>query len=116
MTDGPPDPLLDQVEMERGLDESSPDAMVKIQYLRLVRNFVDRNPNKHLLMTLGEVEEVRQICVELGLEGETVAVIGREHRKLMAKGTAGIITKLVEAIKKETPSSLFRYICRSIVQ
>jgi len=105
--------------------ECSPEVALKIQFLRLVHSFCDHSDYKHLLMSVCEWEEVCRIppppiqpTVKAGhLPGEQhqAGTVARPDLRLMCRGTQGLLTKVVEVLKKEPSSSTFRFwLCRAV--
>ena len=108
--------------------ECSPEVALKIQFLRLVHSFCDHSDFKHLLMSRSEFEELGRI------QPPTVPAVVRPPLKspaespafsqdapvvpdcsLMCKGTQGLLTKIVEVLKKEPTTSTFRFwLCRAV--
>jgi Trpc4-associated protein len=104
--------------------ECSPEVALKIQFLRLVHSFCDHSDFKHLLMSRCEWDELGRIppsanpaCVQPAegalLEPEPVPPL--PDSRLMCRGTQGLLTKIVEVLKKEPTSSTFRFwLCRAV--
>ena len=104
--------------------ECSPEVALKIQFLRLVHSFCDHSNYKHLLMSRCEWDELRRIPPP-----PTPAVIRPSpdpaasseepepppDTSIMCRGTQGLLTKIVEVLKKEPTSSTFRFwLCRAV--
>jgi len=103
--------------------ECSPEVALKIQFLRLVHSFCDHSDFKHLLMSRCEWEELGRIPPSpspalpphsQALEPEPSTQVVPDAR-LMCRGTQGLLTKIVEVLKKEPTSSTFRFwLCRAV--
>jgi len=105
--------------------ECSPEVALKIQFLRLVHSFCDHSDFKHLLMSRCEADELLRIPPSqsparvMPAEG---AMLDQEpptpvvpDTRLMCRGTQGLLTKIVEVLKKEPTSSTFRFwLCRAV--
>merc|ERR1719186_1793074 len=103
--------------------ECSPEVALKIQFLRLVHSFCDHSDYKHLLMSRCEWEELGRIPASpspalpphsQALEPEPSTQVVPDAR-LMCRGTQGLLTKIVEVLKKEPTTSTFRFwLCRAV--
>jgi len=100
--------------------ECSPEIALKIQLLRLIHSFCDHSEYKHLLMSRCEWNELGRIPPSpapavLRLEacdgGMVVAepVFPPPNPLLMCRGSRGLLTKIVEVLKKEPSSSTHRF-------
>ncbi|KAL8560898.1 hypothetical protein ACOMHN_059082 [Nucella lapillus] len=87
--------------------ECSPEVALKIQFLRLVHSFCDHSDYKHLLLSKNELNEVKKINVNAG----QLALPNLEtiNKSLMCRGSKGLLSKIVEVMKKEPPTSTFRF-------
>ncbi|XP_067938354.1 short transient receptor potential channel 4-associated protein-like [Watersipora subatra] len=87
--------------------ECSPEASIKIQAMRLIHSFCDHSDYKHLLLTRSELAEVQRINEKAG----PLAIKGLDkvNKANMCKGKEGLLTKIIEVTKKESPSSNFRF-------
>ncbi|KAI8746483.1 short transient receptor potential channel 4-associated protein-like isoform X1 [Biomphalaria glabrata] len=86
--------------------ECSPEVALKIQFLRLVHSFCDHSDYKHLLLSKSELNEVKKINVRAG--GLTLQSLDAINKQLMCRGSKGLLTKIVEVMKKEPTTSTFR--------
>ncbi|BFZ19840.1 hypothetical protein BsWGS_22880 [Bradybaena similaris] len=86
--------------------ECSPEVALKIQFLRLVHSFCDHSEYKHLLLSKSELNEVKKINVRAG--GLTLQSLDGINKQLMCKGSRGLLTKIVDVMKKEPTTSTFR--------
>ena len=105
--------------------ECSPEVALKIQFLRLVHAFCDHSDFKHLLMSRCEWDELGRIPPSPSpasvkpaegamLDPEPSVQVLPEPR-LMCRGTQGLLTKIVEVLKKEPTTSTFRFwLCRAV--
>jgi len=103
--------------------ECSPEVALKIQFLRLVHSFCDHSDYKHLLMSRCEWEELGRIPASPSpalpphspaLDPEPSSQVVPDSR-YMCRGTQGLLTKIVEVLKKEPTSSTFRFwLCRAV--
>ncbi|XP_077982757.1 short transient receptor potential channel 4-associated protein-like [Glandiceps talaboti] len=87
--------------------ECSPEIALKIQFLRLVHSFCDHHPNKHLLLTRTELHELNRIAS--GAKVPVLESVKNINRQLLCNGQKGLLTKIVEATKKEPVESPFRF-------
>lgn len=87
--------------------ECSPEVALKIQFLRLVHSFCDHSDYKHLLLSKNELNEVKKINGNAG----PLALPNLEsiNKALMCRGAKGLLSKIVEVMKKEPPTSTFRF-------
>ncbi|CAL1542010.1 unnamed protein product [Lymnaea stagnalis] len=86
--------------------ECSPEVALKIQFLRLVHSFCDHSDFKHLLLSKSELNEVKKINIRAG--GLTLQTLDTINKQLMCRGSRGLLTKIVEVMKKEPTTSTFR--------
>ncbi|KAK3086456.1 hypothetical protein FSP39_018709 [Pinctada imbricata] len=87
--------------------ECSPEVALKIQFLRLVHSFCDHSDYKHLLLSKNELNEVKRINAKAG--SLALANLEGVNKQLMCKGSKGLLTKIVEVMKKEPTTSTFRF-------
>lgn len=87
--------------------ECSPEVALKIQFLRLVHSFCDHSDYKHLLLSKTELNEVKRINNKAGdLQVEGLDLV---NKAMMCRGSKGLLTKVVEVMKKEPTASTFRF-------
>ena len=84
----------------------TPEVTVKIQFLRLIHSFCDHNEEKRLLLTPLELDEIRRIEEQLNLPS-TSETMASDPRK-MASGASGLLTRIVEVLKKEPSISPYK--------
>lgn len=87
--------------------ECSPEVALKIQFLRLVHSFCDHSDYKHLLLSKNELNEVKRINTKAG--NLSLPNLDAVNKTLMCKGSKGLLTKIVEVMKKEPTTSTFRF-------
>ncbi|XP_064640748.1 short transient receptor potential channel 4-associated protein-like isoform X2 [Lineus longissimus] len=87
--------------------ECSPEVALKIQFLRLVHAFCDHSEFKHLLLTKSELNEIKKINEKAG--ALKVANLDDTQKDLMCKGRKGLLSKIVDVMKKEPTASTFRF-------
>ncbi|XP_053402088.1 short transient receptor potential channel 4-associated protein-like isoform X2 [Mercenaria mercenaria] len=87
--------------------ECSPEVALKIQFLRLVHSFCDHSDYKHLLLSKSELSEVKRINAKAG--SLQLPNLDNVNRQLMCRGNKGLLTKIVEVMKKEPTTSTFRF-------
>lgn len=87
--------------------ECSPEVALKIQFLRLVHSFCDHSDYKHLLLSKNELIEVKKINGKAG--SLALTNLDSINRQLMCRGSKGLLSKIVEVMKKEPPTSTFRF-------
>ncbi|CAI9716469.1 Hypothetical predicted protein [Octopus vulgaris] len=87
--------------------ECSPEVALKIQFLRLVHSFCDHSDYKHLLLSRNELNEIKNINAHAG----PLALQNLDYlnKQLMCRGSKGLLTKIVEVMKKEPTTSTFRF-------
>ncbi|CAN8017405.1 unnamed protein product [Ixodes persulcatus] len=83
--------------------ECSPEVALKIQVLRLVHSFCEHAQYKHVMLSWSEYSELKRNEAARSVESP------RLDRSLMCTGSKGLLTKIVEVLKKETGSSTFRF-------
>ncbi|KAJ8302972.1 hypothetical protein KUTeg_019368 [Tegillarca granosa] len=91
--------------------ECSPEVALKIQFLRLVHSFCDHSDYKHLLLSKNELNEIFFNSLPITAKAGTLALSNLENvnKTLMCKGSKGLLTKIVEVMKKEPTTSTFRF-------
>ncbi|XP_074645755.1 short transient receptor potential channel 4-associated protein-like [Tubulanus polymorphus] len=88
--------------------ECSPEVALKIQFLRLVHAFCDHSEYKHLLLTQRELTEIKKINEKAGpLKVDNLDNI--PSKEMMCKGKKGLLSKIVDVMKKEPTASTFRF-------
>ncbi|ESO95002.1 hypothetical protein LOTGIDRAFT_215160 [Lottia gigantea] len=87
--------------------ECSPEVALKIQFLRLVHSFCDHSDYKHLLLSKNELIEVKRINSKAG--DLALTTLDNVNKQLMCHGSKGLLTKIVEVMKKEPTTSTFRF-------
>lgn len=90
--------------------ECSPEVALKIQFLRLVHSFCDHSESdrryKHLLLSKSELNEIKKINLRAG--DLALQSLENINKQLMCRGSRGLLTKIVEVMKKEPTTSTFR--------
>ncbi|GFS30167.1 hypothetical protein NPIL_13851 [Nephila pilipes] len=84
--------------------ECSPEVALKIQVLRLIHSFCDHSDYKHVMLSWSEYSEI--IALEETAETDFPVWLNRDS---MCVGIKGLLSKIVEVIKKETGASTFRF-------
>ncbi|XP_052817711.1 short transient receptor potential channel 4-associated protein-like isoform X2 [Mya arenaria] len=87
--------------------ECSPEVALKIQFLRLVHSFCDHSDYKHLLLSKNELNEVKRINAKAG--SLQLLNLDNVNKLLMCRGSKGLLTKIVDVMKKEPTTSTFRF-------
>ncbi|KAL7985473.1 hypothetical protein Chor_004043 [Crotalus horridus] len=87
--------------------DCSPDITLKIQFLRLLQSFSDHHENKYLLLNSQELNELSAISLKANIP-EVEAVINTD-RSLICDGKRGLLTRLLQVMKKEPAESSFRF-------
>ncbi|KAG8181763.1 hypothetical protein JTE90_018071 [Oedothorax gibbosus] len=82
--------------------ECSPEVALKIQVLRLIHSFCDHSDYKHVMLSWSEYSEIQAM-------EETTEVPSWLNKSPMCVGIRGLLSKIVEIIKKETGASTFRF-------
>lgn len=83
--------------------ECSPEVALKIQVLRLVHSFCEHAEYKHVMLSWSEYSELKRNESARSVESPSL------ERSLMCTGSKGLLTKIVEVLKKEAGSSTFRF-------
>ncbi|XP_040581494.1 short transient receptor potential channel 4-associated protein [Lepeophtheirus salmonis] len=95
--------------------ECSPEVAVKMQFLRLIYGFCDHNEYKHLLLSPYEWEELKRIKPTDSSVQDWDLAKSPISPSLMCSGTSGLLTKIVEVLKKEHTNSTYRFwLCRAV--
>ncbi|XP_069508359.1 short transient receptor potential channel 4-associated protein [Ambystoma mexicanum] len=87
--------------------DCSPDISLKIQFLRLLQSFSDHHENKYLLLNSHELDELSVIALRANIP-EVEAVVNTD-RSLVCDGKKGLLTRLLQVMKKEPAESSFRF-------
>ncbi|XP_057385698.1 short transient receptor potential channel 4-associated protein [Balaenoptera acutorostrata] len=87
--------------------DCSPDITLKIQFLRLLQSFSDHHENKYLLLNNQELNELSAISLKANIP-EVEAVLNTD-RSLVCDGKRGLLTRLLQVMKKEPAESSFRF-------
>ncbi|XP_074868174.1 short transient receptor potential channel 4-associated protein isoform X1 [Carettochelys insculpta] len=87
--------------------DCSPDITLKIQFLRLLQSFSDHHENKYLLLNSQELNELSAISLKANIP-EVEAVVNTD-RSLVCDGKRGLLTRLLQVMKKEPAESSFRF-------
>ncbi|XP_062897018.1 short transient receptor potential channel 4-associated protein-like [Mobula hypostoma] len=87
--------------------DCSPEISLKIQFLRLLQSFSDHHENKYLLLNSQELNELSVISLKANIP-EVEAVINTD-RSLICDGKKGLLTRLLQVMKKEPVESSFRF-------
>ncbi|XP_033626830.1 short transient receptor potential channel 4-associated protein-like [Asterias rubens] len=87
--------------------DCSPEVALKVQFLRLVHSFCDQNENKYLILTRGEINELNRISKHADIP--PLDAVKDIDRSLLCTGQKGILSKLVDVLKKEPAESPFRF-------
>ncbi|XP_067946423.1 short transient receptor potential channel 4-associated protein-like [Watersipora subatra] len=97
-----------------GRPECSPELVLKIQMMKLIHSLCDHSEYKHLLLTKGELAEVQRINDKAGVLA--IEGLGRVNKLNMCKGKEGLLTKIVDTLKKEPTSLALRFWLVRIVE
>lgn len=87
--------------------DCSPEISLKIQFLRLLQSFSDHHENKYLLLNSQELNELSLISLRANIP-EVEAVVNTD-RSLICDGKKGLLTRLLQVMKKEPVESSFRF-------
>ncbi|XP_005986734.1 short transient receptor potential channel 4-associated protein isoform X2 [Latimeria chalumnae] len=87
--------------------DCSPEISLKIQFLRLLQSFSDHHENKYLLLNNQELSELSAISLKANIP-EVEAVVNTD-RNLVCDGKKGLLTRLLQVMKKEPAESSFRF-------
>ncbi|KFM66261.1 Short transient receptor hypothetical channel 4-associated protein, partial [Stegodyphus mimosarum] len=85
--------------------ECSPEVALKIQVLRLIHSFCDHSDYKHVMLSWREYSEL-QALEETPSSSPVPPGLSRD---LMCVGMKGLLSKIVEVMKKESGASTFRF-------
>ncbi|XP_067904849.1 short transient receptor potential channel 4-associated protein-like isoform X1 [Heterodontus francisci] len=87
--------------------DCSPEISLKIQFLRLLQSFSDHHENRYLLLNSQELNELSVISLKANIP-EVEAVVNTD-RTLICDGKKGLLTRLLQVMKKEPAESSFRF-------
>ncbi|XP_063951103.1 short transient receptor potential channel 4-associated protein-like [Lytechinus pictus] len=87
--------------------DCSPEVALKVQFLRLLHTYCDHHDNKYLIMTRHEINDLNRISTSSNIP--QLEAVKKIDRTLLCQGQKGILTKLVEVMKKEPRDSPFRF-------
>ncbi|XP_043566927.1 short transient receptor potential channel 4-associated protein-like isoform X2 [Chiloscyllium plagiosum] len=87
--------------------DCSPEISLKIQFLRLLQSFSDHHENRYLLLNSQELNELGAISLKANIP-EVEAVVNTD-RTLICDGKKGLLTRLLQVMKKEPAESSFRF-------
>ncbi|KAM4691344.1 short transient receptor potential channel 4-associated protein [Rhinophrynus dorsalis] len=87
--------------------DCSPDISLKIQFLRLLQSFSDHHENKYLLLNSQELNELSAISLKANIP--EVEAVKNTDRSLVCDGKKGLLTRLLQVMKKEPAESSFRF-------
>ncbi|KAM3922550.1 LOW QUALITY PROTEIN: short transient receptor potential channel 4-associated protein [Leptodactylus fuscus] len=87
--------------------DCSPDISLKIQFLRLLQSFSDHHENKYLLLNSQELNELSAISLKANIP--EVEAVTNTDRSLVCDGKKGLLTRLLQVMKKEPAESSFRF-------
>ncbi|GCB77269.1 hypothetical protein scyTo_0019264, partial [Scyliorhinus torazame] len=80
---------------------------LKIQFLRLLQSFSDHHENRYLLLNSQELNELGAISLKANIP-EVEAVVNTD-RALICDGKKGLLTRLLQVMKREPAESSFRF-------
>ncbi|XP_053552807.1 short transient receptor potential channel 4-associated protein [Bombina bombina] len=87
--------------------DCSPDILDRIKSLKLANSFKDHHRNKYLLLNSQELNELSAISLKANIP-EVEAVLNTD-RSLVCDGKKGLLTRLLQVMKKEPAESSFRF-------
>eukprot|EP00057_Strongylocentrotus_purpuratus_P030323 XP_781318.3 PREDICTED: short transient receptor potential channel 4-associated protein isoform X1 [Strongylocentrotus purpuratus] len=87
--------------------DCSPEVALKVQFLRLLHTYCDHHDNKYLIMTRHEINDLNRISSSSNIP--QLEAVKKIDRTLLCQGQKGILTKLVDVMKKEPRDSPFRF-------
>ncbi|KAF7238921.1 Short transient receptor potential channel 4-associated protein, partial [Varanus komodoensis] len=99
--------LIHQLRPYLEYDCLATDITLKIQFLRLLQSFSDHHENKYLLLNSQELNELSAISLKANIP-EVEAVVNTD-RSLVCDGKRGLLTRLLQVMKKEPAESSFRF-------
>ena len=116
--------------MQFFLPPQTQEMILKIQLLRLVHNFCSHSTYKHVLLSYGEMDELKQLYVEF--ESLMVTNSTSNHSSSSSASTSsgmgvassmaslpyctggsGLLSKIIRVLKNVPTSSIFRCVCFS---
>nr|CAH0105493.1 unnamed protein product [Daphnia galeata] len=110
----------------------SPEMILKIQLLRLVHNFCSHSTYKHVLLSYGEMDELKQLYVEFeslvvptstsnnsssssASTSSGMGVASNMASLPYCTGGSGLLSKIIRVLKNVPTSSIFRFwLCRAV--
>ncbi|XP_033101532.1 short transient receptor potential channel 4-associated protein-like [Anneissia japonica] len=87
--------------------ECSPEVALKIQFLRLIHTYCDHHHNKYLIMTRSEIHEITKLSCSIGVP--VADEVKNINKSLLCTGKKGLLTKVIEAMKRASTESNFRF-------
>lgn len=90
---------------ESGDCDCTPESALKIQFLRFVHSYCDHNDRRYLLLTLNEIQEIKQVCDAYGYEKPPTL----SKTKYRCHGYKGLITKIIDELKKTSADNALRF-------
>lgn len=87
--------------------DCSPEISLKIQFLRLLQSFSDHHENKYLLLNSEELNELSAISLRANIPEVEAVVI--TDRSLVCDGKKGLLSRLLQVMKREPAESSFRF-------
>lgn len=90
---------------ESGECDCTPESALKIQFLRFVHSFCDHNEKRYLLLSLREIQEVKQVCDKY--QYPKPASLSKSKNR--CNGSKGLISKIIDVLKKTSPDNALRF-------
>ncbi|XP_065676385.1 short transient receptor potential channel 4-associated protein-like [Hydra vulgaris] len=87
--------------------DCTPEVTLKIQLLRFIHSFCDHNENRYHLLSVQEALEIKKICEKEGYP--LPDPIHPSNSKYMCIGSEGLLTKIVNVLKRCPPNNLLRF-------
>lgn len=82
--------------------------ILKIQLLRLVHNFCSHSAYKHVLLSYGELDELKQLYTAYGDSSAAAPTLDTTALPY-CNGGSGLLTKIIRVLANVPSTSIFRY-------
>ena len=83
--------------------------ILKIQLLRLVHNFCSHSAYKHVLLSYGEIEELKQLYTAYEYPSSPIPTLNSINLPYCTGGS-GLLTKIIRVLENVPTSSIFRQV------
>jgi len=87
--------------------DCTPESALKIQFLRFMHSFCDHNEKRYMLLSVKEIQEIRDIYTSYGIAKPSV--LDKSKHKYMCHGSRGLITKVIDILKTAPANNAIRF-------